>query len=82
MKLGGLHAISHIEDKDHAKHCTVCHHSIVNDLTPTLNPEIQNFSLENVEVFVKIEISKDYHSLVLSTVESNELLPRPPPFLV
>ncbi|WP_073151109.1 hypothetical protein [Mesonia phycicola] len=82
MKLGGLHAISHIKDKDHAKHCTICHHSIVNDLTPALQPEIQDFSLEKVEVFVKTEISKDNHFLVVSAVESNELLPRPPPNLI
>ncbi len=82
MKMAGLHVLSHLDDKDHALQCTICDHVIANDLTPALNPGLQDFAIENTEFVVQKLIAKKYSFIVSSAIASNQLFSRPPPFLL
>ncbi len=80
--MAGLHALLHADDKDHALHCVVCDHAIVNNLTPAITPNLQDFKIQNTEPIVQIEIIKNYNFIISSTVATNQLFSRPPPFLL
>ncbi len=82
MKMAGLHVLSHTNDKDHAVHCTICDHAITNNLTPALTPDSQDFIIENTEPIVQSEITENYSFIISSTIATDQLFSRPPPFLL
>lgn len=82
MKMAGLHVLSHTNDKDHAIHCTICDHAITHNLTPALTPDLQDFTIENTEPIVQREIIKNYNFIISSTIATDQLFSRPPPFLL
>jgi len=82
MKMLGLHAFSHENDKDHAVQCAICDHVIANDLTPILTPDSQDFTIDGIEYIIQREISKSYSFIISNTIASNQLFSRPPPFLL
>ncbi|MEP5340887.1 MAG: hypothetical protein ABJL44_08225 [Algibacter sp.] len=82
MKMAGIHALLHIDDKDHAPHCVICDHTTANNLTPAITPNLQDFKIENTEPIVQKEIIKNYNFIISSTIDTNQLFSRPPPFLL
>ena len=82
MKMAGLHVLSHSNDKDHALHCAVCDHAIAHNLTPALTPDLQGFVIKNTAFIVQKEIAKNYSFIISSTITSDQLFSRPPPFLL
>lgn len=83
MKMVGLHALTHGEDNDHndhALHCTICDNATALNLTPTLAPDSQEFSIENKELVVTRSAIKHYSFIASNTIATNQLLSRPPPF--
>lgn len=83
MKMIGLHALTHEEeDKDHAIHCTICDNAIIQNLTPALTPDSQDFSIENTEFVINRSIIKQYSFITSNTIASSQLFSRPPPFLL
>lgn len=82
MKVGGLHVLSHTDDKDHTSHCTICDHTVASDLTPLVTPDTLDFSVENTEHFVQREVIKNYDFIISGTITAEQLFSRPPPFLV
>lgn len=79
MKLAGLHVLSQTDEKDHAIHCAICDHTITNNLTPALNPDLQEFTIKNTEPFVQKEIIENYNIIISGTIATNQLFSRPPP---
>ncbi|REH50518.1 hypothetical protein C7448_104130 [Tenacibaculum gallaicum] len=82
MKVGGLHVLSHTDDKDHTSHCTICDHAVASDLTPLVTPDTLDFSVENNEYVVLREVIKDYNFIISGIITTGELFSRPPPSLV
>ena len=82
MKMAGLHALSHADDKEHAEHCAICDHAIVNNLTPILTPDFQCFTIETIEFIVHREVTSNYRFIIFNTISVSQLFSRPPPFLV
>lgn len=82
MKMAGLHVLSHIDDKDHALHCTVCDYAITYNLTPLITPGSQGFPIENNEYFVQGDIFKSYSFIIAGNISADQLFSRPPPFLL
>lgn len=82
MKMGGLHVLVHTDDSDHDLDCIICDHTITHNLTPILNPDLQDFSIENIKFLVQIETAKNYTFIISSTIASYQLFSRPPPFLL
>ena len=82
MKMVGFHALFHTNDEDHIIHCSICDHTITNNLTPILAPDSQDFIIENSAPIVQREIIINYNFIISSTISTNQLLSRPPPFLV
>ena len=82
MRMTGLHALTHDNDKDHALHCTICDNATICNLTPALNPDVQEFTIENPEVSINRSIIKHYCFVTSNTIASNQLFSRPPPFLL
>ncbi|MDD7884477.1 hypothetical protein [Flavivirga sp. 57AJ16] len=80
--MAGLHALSHTNDKDHAVHCTICDHAITNNLTPALTPDSQDFTIENTEPIVQREVTRNYNLIISSTIATDQLFSRPPPFIL
>jgi len=82
MKLVGLHALLHIDDKDHAPHCTICDHATGNNLTPTITPNLHDFNIENTTQIVRCSPIKNYTFISRSPITLDQLFSRPPPFLL
>ncbi len=82
MKMAGIHALSHADDKEHALHCVICDHAITHNLTPALTPNLQDYTIENNEPVVQKEITKQYSFVTTKTIASNQLFSRPPPSLL
>ncbi|SFB90323.1 hypothetical protein SAMN04489722_101221 [Algibacter lectus] len=82
MKMAGIHALLHIDDKDHAPHCVICDHTTANNLTPAITPNLQDFKIENTEPIVQREIIKNYNFIISCTIATDQLFSRPPPFLL
>lgn len=84
MKMAGLHALAHADDNsnhDHAIHCLICDQALLNNLTPVLATDIQDFGIENTEAIVQQEISDNYSALMARAISKDQLFCRPPPFL-
>lgn len=82
MKMAGLHALSHSDDdKEHAI-CVICDNVIVHNLTPTLTPDLIDYEIKNIELFIQKEITINYKSVISNNTIPRELFSRPPPFLV
>ena len=82
LKIAGLHVLSHSDDNDHALHCAICDHALVNGMTPALASDIQDFKIENTEPVVRGEIIENYSFVISSNIASNQLFSRPPPSLL
>ncbi len=82
MKIAGLHVLLHTDDKDHTIHCVICDHTITNNLTPIISSDLQSVTIENTEFIVQREVIKNYSFIISSTITSDQLFSRPPPFLV
>jgi len=81
MKMIGLHALTHDDhDKDHAIHCTICDNATIQNLTPVLITDSQDFSMENTAFAVDRSIIKQYRFITGNTIASSNLFSRPPPF--
>ncbi|UMB52777.1 hypothetical protein MKD41_10560 [Lutibacter sp. A64] len=78
----GLHALSHNNDDDHDLQCVICENAITHNLTPALTPDLQDFTIENIEFIIPKELINHYGFINLSTIESNQLFSRPPPSLL
>ena len=82
MKIAGLHALLHADDKDHVIHCTVCDHAITNNLTPTLTPHLEDFTIKNLLFTPRIKNIKNYNFVIVSNLASGQLFSRPPPSIL
>lgn len=80
MKLTGLHAFTHTDDKDHVSNCDICDYTITHNTTPTLIPNLQEFSIKIFEVIIQKETLKNYSFIVSKTIALKQQLSRPPPF--
>ena len=82
LKMVGLHALTHDDDKDEALHCAVCDYATIHNLTPTLTPELHDFSIENTELVIIKNNLKHYRFITSNTTTSGQLFSRPPPFFL
>lgn len=82
MKTVGLHVLSHTDDHDDTLHCVVCDYATVQNFTPVLAPDLQDFLIERTEFALQSEITKNYNFVVSNAIASNQLFSRPPPFLL
>ncbi len=82
MKMIGLHALSHDDDNNHAVHCSICDNATIHNLAPALTPDTQEFLIENTELVINQSITRHYSFETSSTIASNQLFSRPPPFLL
>ncbi|MEP5340897.1 MAG: hypothetical protein ABJL44_08275 [Algibacter sp.] len=82
MKMAGLHALLHIDDKDHAPHCVICDHTTANNLTPAITSNLQDFTIEILEFTTLRESIKTYDFIALNNLASSQLFSRPPPSLL
>ncbi|EPR74321.1 hypothetical protein ADIWIN_0663 [Winogradskyella psychrotolerans RS-3] len=78
----GLHALTHDEDKEQDLHCEVCDYATINNVTPILTPETQEFYIENTELVIVRDNFNAYSFVTPKTITSSQLLSRPPPFLL
>tara|TARA_R110002049_G_scaffold47596_2_gene137098 strand:- start:255529 stop:255843 length:315 start_codon:yes stop_codon:yes gene_type:complete len=79
MKMAGLHVLSHTDEENHAVDCAICIHVNTNNLTPTITPDFQDFTIENTEFTAHKERFKSYNFIALSDLVSGQLFSRPPP---
>ena len=82
MKMAGLHALSHTDDKEHSLYCAVCDNAIVNNLTPIISSDGPDLEFKNIEFFIQKEVITNYKSIISKNTFPRELFSRPPPFLV
>lgn len=82
LKMVGLHALTHDEDKDQELHCEVCDYATINNVIPILTPEAQEFYIENTELVIVRDNLNAYSFVTHKTITSSQLLSRPPPFLL
>jgi len=83
MKITGMHALLHSDhNKELIIHCTVCENAIAHNLTPSLTPNLEEYSINNVELQVQSEVINNYNFISSSVIASNQLFSRPPPFLL
>ncbi|WP_179319541.1 hypothetical protein [Winogradskyella helgolandensis] len=82
IKMVGLHALTHEDDKSEDIHCAVCDYAVLHNLTPTLTPEPQDFSIENTELEIPRSIIKHYSFITSNAIASNQQFSRPPPFIL
>ena len=80
MKMAGLHMLSHSDDKNHPLDCTTCDYVISHNLTPTLPFNIIDYTFKEIKYSIQIEKLENYNFLISSTIASNQLFSRPPPF--
>ncbi|NIJ46550.1 hypothetical protein FHR24_003039 [Wenyingzhuangia heitensis] len=81
MKIAGLHALIHIDD-EHEEQCVVCEYAISYNLIPILSPDVEDFSVENTDLVVCEKKTIDYIFSFLTTITTDQLFSRPPPFLL
>ena len=79
MKMTSLHVLTHSGDQDHILHCVVCDHAVVSNLTPVVPADLQDFTVESVEIFVQNEIITAYDFFSCGTITPDQLFSRPPP---
>ncbi|GAA4232163.1 hypothetical protein GCM10022291_06300 [Postechiella marina] len=80
MKITGLHELSHCDDDNDHDTCAICDHAVVNQLTPTISPEVADFKIENISFPLKKEIAYNYNYTLPNTIIAGALCSRPPPF--
>ncbi|QXP79579.1 MULTISPECIES: hypothetical protein [Winogradskyella] len=80
IKLIGIHALTHEDDKDDATHCVVCDNATIHNLTPAFILEPQEFSIENTELIINRSTIKHFSFVTSNTIASNQLFGRPPPY--
>jgi len=80
MKMTGLHAMSHIDEKEHAVQCIICDHTIVDNLTPTITPDLVRLEINAVAFVIQKEITTLYNCVFSRNIFLRELFSRPPPF--
>jgi len=80
LKMIGLHALTHDEDKDQELHCEVCDYATIHNVTPTLTPKAQESYIENTELAIVRDNLIDYCFVTPNTITSSQLFCRPPPF--
>ncbi len=78
----GLHALTHNEDTDQDLHCEVCDYAIINNVTPTLIPEVQDFRIENLEFSTPRHLITTYGFVSSNTLAIPLLFSRPPPYFI
>lgn len=78
-KMGGLHVLTHANDKEHVAHCLICDHIIAHNITPVLAPDFEEYEINIVQFLVKKEIQRDYEFVLSHTIPINQLFSRPPP---
>jgi len=82
LKLVGLHALSHVDNQDHDTPCEICDYALINNIIPALTPEPLAFIPNNTEVvFNQLNITT-YYFKTSSTIASNQLFSRPPPYFI
>ena len=82
MKMAGLHAFSHSDDKEHVIYCAICDSAIMHNLTPTITPVLDDFEIKNIEFIVEREVTTKYKSVISNNSILREIFSRPPPFLL
>ena len=81
IKVAGLHAISHYDDKaEDIEHCETCDFITTNNITPLLNNDIKSIELNNLEFFTQ-NVKSYYSSAYNNTITNDCLFYRPPPTL-
>lgn len=80
--MGGLHALTHEDDKDHAAHCAICDSVTTLNLTPISIPDTPDFIITPIELVLYKEVKTEYYFIVSSNTTSNQLFSRPPPTLL
>ncbi|WP_418649839.1 hypothetical protein [Tenacibaculum aestuariivivum] len=78
--MAGLHMLSHNDDKNHPSDCTTCDYVISHNITPTLPFNIIDYTFKEIKYGIQIEKLENYNFLISSTIASNQLFSRPPPF--
>lgn len=79
MQVTGLHVLTHMDDDDGIVHCALCDYTIVNNQTPLLSPDTQEFNLGQVVFITKKETTREFHFIYCDTAIPNHLFSRPPP---
>lgn len=80
MKLAGLHAIFHSDEKEGGK-CDICEYSLVHSATPAI-PQIEpqiHFETQKVEFFVRRTITNFYNVAKYTSLTYTHSFSRPPP---
>jgi len=81
-KMAGLHVLSHSNEENHAVDCAICIHVNTNNLTPAITPDLQDYTIKNTEPLVQRAITENYSFISLSSISTDQLFSRPPPFLL
>ncbi|WP_091893148.1 hypothetical protein [Polaribacter sp. KT25b] len=82
MKITGLHALTHSDDKEHVIYCAICDTAITHNLTPTITPDFSYFEIKSINFYVQKEVAINNCDIVYNNTILRELFSRPPPFLV
>ena len=81
IKVAGLHAFSHYDDKvEDVEHCETCDFITTNNIIPLINDDIKSIEFNNLEFFT--HNIKSYYSFTYNNTLTNGcLFSRPPPTL-
>lgn len=79
IKMIGLHALTHEDDKNDT-HCEICDHAVINDSTPLATLSPQEFLIENTELIIGKPSIKRYRFINSYAIANDQLFCRPPPF--
>ncbi|MDO6739425.1 hypothetical protein [Wenyingzhuangia sp. 2_MG-2023] len=83
VKMAGLHAFFHADEQDDdTTTCLVCEHTVVHNLTPILDTSIQEYKIEQQELYLYNDVIGCNNFIVLSSIPVNQLFSRPPPFIL
>ncbi|MEP2279928.1 hypothetical protein [Maribacter sp.] len=81
-KLTGIHALVETHNADEVDNCTICDYAISQNLTPNIANELNDFLVETLLLYVRIEVINNYNYSATSTIITRALFSRPPPSIL
>ncbi|MBT9190478.1 hypothetical protein [Zobellia russellii] len=78
--MAGLHLFSHTDEDDHGVECCICLHVNTINLTPATTPESQYSAIQNTTYLLQETVTEIYSFVGSSSIATDQLFSRPPPF--
>ncbi|MDO6821289.1 hypothetical protein [Zobellia sp. 1_MG-2023] len=78
--MAGLHVFSHTDEDDHGVECSICLYVNTINLTPATTPESQYSAIQNTIYLLQETVTEIYSFVGSSSIATNQLFSRPPPF--